>query len=165
MAAVTIFPELEGLTVAAPLIRAPRRRGAPIPNRLEAIFPELEGLPGIEAAASSTVPVVRAPRRGEAARSQVQCPECKASMQISHLKHRHVCKIDLRARAVEMEEQARKRFYERTGSELPDLPFRSKTRVNAEAPGGEVVALGQTAGALPTDPRRERVLPGALGHG
>ena len=90
--------------------------GNTIPDFTVTIFPELEGLP-----ASSTVPAIRA-----AARQRVRCPDCRAPMQRAHLKYRHVCKTSLNARANELLEQGRKRFHERTGTELPDLPFRSK---------------------------------------
>ena len=47
-----------------------------------------------------------------AARYLVRCPECRVSMQIRHLQYKHVCKrsADPRARAVQMQEQARARF-------------------------------------------------------
>ena len=47
-----------------------------------------------------------------AARYLVRCPECRVSMQIRHLQYKHVCKrsADPRARAAQMQEQARARF-------------------------------------------------------
>ena len=52
-----------------------------------------------------------------AARYLVRCPECRVTMQIGHLRYRHVCKrsADPRARAVEMQERAKKCFRERIG--------------------------------------------------
>ena len=81
-----------------------------------------------QSSTASDESVRRAPRR-EAGRYQVRCPKCKVPMHISHLTYKHVCKrtADPRARAVEMQEQTRERFRERTGAadrDLPDISLR-----------------------------------------
>ena len=69
-----------------------------------------------EPSSSSSEDRKRQPCRA-AARYLVRCPECRVTMQIGHLRYRHVCKrsADPRARAVEMQERAKKRFRERIG--------------------------------------------------
>ena len=76
------------------------------------------------ASSSSSEPAIRRAPCRAAARYQVRCPDCRVSMQISHLQYRHVCKrsADPRARAAEMQEQARKRFRERTLAAAGELP-------------------------------------------
>ena len=69
-----------------------------------------------EPSSSSSEDRKRQPCRA-AARYLVRCPECRVTMQIGHLRYRHVCKrsADPRARAVEMQERAKKRFRARIG--------------------------------------------------
>ena len=69
-----------------------------------------------EPSSSSSEDRKRPPCRA-AARYLVRCPECRVTMQIGHLRYRHVCKrsADPRARAVEMQERAKKCFRERIG--------------------------------------------------